>query len=58
MTVIVAHAPPNDSGEQGRASFWSHLRNTAQAVPRARPLALLMEMGEVDKEQIHRELPR
>ena len=23
LTVIVAHAPPNDSGEQGRKSFWS-----------------------------------
>ena len=43
MTVIVAHAPPNDSCEQGRASFWSHLRNRAHAVPRARPLALLMD---------------
>ena len=43
MTVIVAHAPPNDSCEQGRASFWSHLRNTVHAVPRARPLALLMD---------------
>ena len=38
MTVIVAHAPPNDSGVQGRASFWR-----AHAVPRARPLALLID---------------
>ena len=40
MTVIVAHAPPNDSGEQGR--FWSHLRKTAHAVP----LALLIDANE------------
>ena len=26
LTVIVAHAPLNDSGEQGRTSFWSSLR--------------------------------
>ena len=23
LTVIVAHAPQNDSGEQGRKSFWN-----------------------------------
>ena len=43
LTVIVAHAPPNDSGEQGRKSFWSSLRKAAKAVPRARPLALLID---------------
>ena len=43
LTVIVAHAPPNDSGEQGRKYVWSSLRKTAQAVPRARPLALLID---------------
>ena len=43
LTVIAAHAPPNESGEQGRKSFWSSLRKSAQAVPRARPLALLID---------------
>ena len=43
LTVIVAHAPPNDSGEQGRKSFWSSLRKAAKAVPRARRLALLID---------------
>ena len=41
--MIVAHAPPNDSGEQGRKSFWSSLRKAAKAVPGARPLALLID---------------
>ena len=43
LTVIVAHAPPNHPGEQWRKSLWSSLRKTAQAVPRARPLALLID---------------
>ena len=43
LTVSVAHAPPNDSGEQGRTSFWNLLRKAAQAVPRARTLALLID---------------
>ena len=33
LTVIVAHAPPNDSGEQRRKSFWNLLRNAAQPDP-------------------------
>ena len=41
LTVIVAHAPPNDSSEQGRKSFWNLLRKAGQAVRQAaRPLAL------------------
>ena len=43
LAVNVAHAPPNDSGEQGRKTFWSSLRKAAKAVPHARPLALLID---------------
>ena len=43
LTVIVAHAPPKVSGEQGRKSFWSSLRKAAKAVPRASLLALLID---------------
>ena len=61
MTVIVAHAPPNDSGEQGRASFWSHLRNTGSRCASRQTVGPAhgrkWESG-VDKEQIHGELPR
>ena len=32
LTVIVAHAPQNDSGVQRRKSFWSSLRKAAKAV--------------------------
>ena len=48
LTVIVAHAPPNDSGEQGRKSFWSSLRKAANAVPHARPLAHEWEFPRAD----------
>ena len=34
--MIVTHAPPNDSDEQGRKSFWSSLRKAAKAVLRAK----------------------
>ena len=54
LTVIVAHAPPNDSGEQGQRSFWSSLRKTVQVVP---PHRSEWTSGNT-QEQVHWELSR